>query len=65
MWSFVLGIWGDRFEEWDTIKSLFQGSINIGGVLNDFLYTFVLTWYECDQLGFDSWLYPKSFTSLV
>ena len=62
MGSSTLGIWGDWLKEWDAMKSLAK----VVKIFKDFLMisTRIRTNLS-DRLGFDSWLYPKSFMSLM
>ena len=62
MRSSTLGIGGDGLKKWDAMKSLAK----VVKILEEFLMIFThISINLSDWLGFDSWLYPKSFMSLM
>ena len=63
MRSSALNIWGDWLKEWDAMKSLAK-VLEISDKEFPMTSTSISTNLS-DQLGFDSWLYPKSFMSLM
>ena len=63
MRSFALSIWGDWLKEWDAMKSsakVVEISEKEFPMISRCIRTNLSDW-----LGFDSWLYPKSFMSLM
>ena len=63
MGSSTLGIWGDWLKEWDAMKFLAK-VLEISENEFSMISTRISTNLS-DRLGFDSWLYPKSFMSLL
>ena len=63
MGSSTLGIWGYWLKEWDAMKSLTK-VMEISDKEFPMISTYIGTNLS-DRLGFDSWLYPKSFMSLM
>ena len=63
MGSSTLSIWGDWLKEWDVMKS-WAKVVEISEKELLMIFTLISTNLS-DQLGFDSWLYPKSFMSLM
>ena len=62
MGSSTLGISGDWLREWDAMKSF----VKIIEISKEFLMISIcISTNLSDRLGFDSWLYPKSFMSLM
>ena len=63
MGSSTLGIWRDWLKEWDAMISLVK-IVKISNKEFPMISKRISTNLS-DQLGFDSWLYLKSFMSLV
>ena len=62
MGSSTLDIWRDWLKEWDAMKSLAK----VVEISKEFsMISTRISTNLSDQLGFDSWPYPKSFMSLM